>query len=334
MEGKYDALLLVSFGGPESRDEVLPFLDRVLQGRNIPRERMLEVAEHYFHFGGVSPINSQNRVLLSAIEAEFTRKGPNLPVYWGNRNWHPLLEDTVRQMTADGVKRALAFVTSAFSSYSSCRQYLEDIERARLAVGPRAPEVDKLRVFYNHPGFIGANAENVRSAHGRIAEQERDSTPLLFSAHSIPLKMASACDYVAQLREATALVAQAAGLETWELVYQSRSGPPHQPWLEPGIEQRLEELAEAGVKSVIVSPIGFISDHMEVVYDLDTELRDQCNKLGVSLIRAGTAGTHPDFVSMIRELVLERLDENSERRFLGTQGTGHDCCPAKCCLGD
>jgi ferrochelatase len=334
MEGKYDALLLVSFGGPESRDDVLPFLDRVLQGRNVPRERMLEVAEHYFHFGGVSPINSQNRELLSAIEAEFTRKGPNLPVYWGNRNWHPFLEDTVRQMTADGVKRSLAFVTSAFSSYSSCRQYLEDIERVRLAVGPQAPEVDKLRVFYNHPGFVSAHAENVRSCFDSIGERYRESTPLLFSAHSIPLKMANACDYVAQLRETAALVAQAAGLETWELVYQSRSGPPHQPWLEPGIEQRLKELAEAGVKSVIVSPIGFISDHMEVVYDLDTELRDQCSKLGVSLIRAGTVGTHSDFVSMIRELVLERLDENAERRFLGVQGAGHDYCPSKCCLGD
>jgi ferrochelatase len=331
MGGKYDALLLVSFGGPEGRDEILPFLERVLHGRSIPKARMLEVAEQYAHFDGVSPINSQNRELLSAIEVEFARKGLNLPVYWGNRNWHPLLEDTIRQMSADGVKSALAFVTSAFSSYSSCRQYLEDIERARLAVGSHAPEVDKLRVFYNHPGFVGANAENVRTAYGRIVEQEQDSTPLLFSAHSIPLRMASACDYVTQLRETAALVAQAADCEAWELVYQSRSGPPGQPWLEPGIEQRLEELAEAGVKRVVVSPIGFISDHMEVVYDLDTELRVKCSELGVILIRAGTAGTHPDFVSMIRELVLERLDENTERRFLGTQGAGHDYCPVNCC---
>ena len=332
MEGRYDALILISFGGPEGREDVLPFLERVLEGRNVPRARMLEVAEHYFHFGGVSPINAQNRQLVSSIAAEFDERGPDLPVYWGNRNWHPLLEDTLRKMSSEGVKRALAFVTSAFSSYSSCRQYLEDIEKAQTAVGMNAPKVDKLRVFYNHPGFVHANADNVSAAYARLERREREQTPLLFSAHSIPQTMADGCEYVSQLQETAALVAHSANRESWELVYQSRSGPPAQPWLEPSIEERVQEMAENGVKRVVVSPIGFVSDHMEVVFDLDTELQGKCEELGVQLIRAGTVGTHPKFVSMIRELVLERLDDSAERQFLGNQGAGHDYCPADCCL--
>jgi ferrochelatase len=334
VESRYDALILISFGGPEGREDVLPFLERVLEGRNVPKTRMLEVAEHYFLFDGVSPINAQNRQLVSSIAAEFDERGPDLPVYWGNRNWHPLLEDTLRQMSSDGVRRALAFVTSAFSSYSSCRQYLEDIEKARAAVGMNAPKVDKLRVFYNHPGFVHANAENVRAAYTCLEGREQETTPLLFSAHSIPQTMADGCEYVSQLQETAALVAHAAGRESWELVYQSRSGPPTQPWLEPGIEERVQELAANGVQRVVVSPIGFVSDHMEVVFDLDTELQGKCEELGVQLIRAGTVGTHPKFVSMIRELVLERLDDSAERHFLGTQGVGHDYCPADCCSGD
>jgi len=234
---------------------------------------------------------------------------------------------------SDGVRRALAFVTSAFSSYSSCRQYLEDIEKARAVVGVHAPQVDKLRVFYNHPGFVHANAAKVRAAYASLSRLEQESTPLIFSAHSIPRAMADRCDYVSQLQETATLVAQVAHRESWEIAYQSRSGPPTQPWLEPGIEERVEQLAEEGVQSIVVSPIGFVSDHMEVVFDLDTELQSKCGELGVNLVRAGTVGTHPKFVSMIRELVLERLDESAERRFLGTQGAGHDYCPVDCCPG-
>lgn len=329
---RYDALLIVSFGGPEGMDDVIPFLENVLRGRNIPRHRLEQVAEHYYLFGGVSPHNAQNRALIAALEAELEQHGPKLPIYWGNRNWHPLLADTLRQMAADGVQRALAFFTTAYSSYSSCRQYREDIARARAEVGPDAPEVDKLRVFYNHPGFIEPNIEHARTAFDRIPEARRADAALLFTAHSLPVDMARKSAYVAQLHDACRLVAAGLDREQWELVYQSRSGPPHQPWLEPDVCAQLEALQAAGVSDVVLVPIGFISDHMEVIYDLDTEAAQLASSIGLNLVRAATVGTHPAFIQMIRELVVERITDNPIRRSLGSLGPSHDVCPVNCCL--
>ena len=329
----YDAILFVSFGGPEGPDDVLPFLENVLRGRNIPRERMLEVAEHYQHYGGVSPINAQNRALIAALEKELAAHGPHLPVYFGNRNWHPLLTDTLRQMKADGIQRAIAFVTSAFSSYSGCRQYRENIQAAREAVGERAPSVDKLRVYYNHPGFVGPMAGNVRRALANVPEADRDTTPIVFTAHSIPQGMADNCKYQWQLQESCRLVAEAVGPNPWNLVYQSRSGAPHHPWLEPDVCDFLAERhGQAPMKHVVLAPIGFISDHMEVIYDLDDEAKTLCQKLGVEMHRAATVGTDPQFVRMIRELIEERISDQPTRLCLGEHGPSHDVCPEDCCL--
>jgi protoporphyrin/coproporphyrin ferrochelatase len=332
LQTSFDALLLVSFGGPEGMNDVTPFLENVLRGRNVPPERMRAVARHYELFGGVSPINAQNRRLIAALEKELAQNGPHLPIYWGNRNWHPMLADTLRKMAQDGVRSALGFFTSAYSSYSGCRQYREDIARAQQEVGPDAPRVEKLRAFYNHPGFVGPNVENVRAALDEIPSERRGRARLAFTAHSIPLSMAAGCDYEAQLLETCRLVAEAAGQESWRLVFQSRSGPPSQPWLEPDILDYLRELKEAGTEDAVVAPVGFISDHMEVLYDLDTEARALCQNLGLNMVRAATVGAHKDFVKMIRELVLERLSPDAPRRFLGTRGPSHDVCPADCCL--
>jgi protoporphyrin/coproporphyrin ferrochelatase len=331
MPPRYDALLLVSFGGPEASDDVMPFLERVLRGRDVPQERLREVAGHYQHFGGRSPINDQCRELLAALRAELAREGPQLPVYWGNRNWHPFLVDTLRQMADDGVGRALAFVTSAFGSYSGCRQYLEDIERARCELGARAPEVDKLRGFHNHPGFVEPLVESVRTALGSVPEPRRESCRLVFTAHSIPCAMAAGSPYEAQLRETAGLVAAAVGRPGGVLAYQSRSGPPGQPWLEPDILQHLGALAAEGVRDVVVAPIGFVSDHMEVVYDLDFEARRRARELGLTMVRAATVGCHPRFVRMIRELVLERTSAAPVRASLGTSGPAPDVCAPGCC---
>jgi protoporphyrin/coproporphyrin ferrochelatase len=329
----YDALLVVSFGGPDGPDDVIPFLENVLRGRNVPRERMLEVAEHYQHFGGKSPINDQNRALISALQTELQQHGPQLPIYWGNRNWHPLLADTLRQMQADGIRQALAFVTSAFSSYSGCRQYRENIEQARQEVGREAPVVDKLRMFFNHPGFIEPMVERVRAAWEQVTPDRRQRAEVLFTAHSIPLGMADNCAYVNQLQEACRLVSERAGLPRYRLVYQSRSGPPTQPWLEPDVCDVIEQLAQqAEPPPVVVVPIGFISDHMEVLFDLDTEAAELCRRLGIEFVRAGTVGTHPRFVTMIRELIEERMAESPQRPAWGSLGPNHDVCPADCCL--
>ncbi|MDT4955722.1 MAG: protoporphyrin/coproporphyrin ferrochelatase, partial [Acidobacteriota bacterium] len=328
MNQPYDALLIVSFGGPEGMDEVMPFLENVLRGRNVPAERMRAVAHHYELFGGVSPINSQNRTLISALEKELEENGPRLSVYWGNRNWHPMLADTLRRMADDGIKNALAFFTSAYSSYSGCRQYREDIMRAQAEVGSRAPHVEKLRAFYNHPGFIEPNVENVRAALNQIPEERRERAQIAFTAHSIPLSMASNCDYETQLLETCRLVAEGAHHERWRLVFQSRSGSPAQPWLEPDICDYLLELKEAGTDDVVIAPVGFISDHMEVIYDLDTEARALSEKTGLNMIRASTVGAHPLFVKMIRELILERTVPDYPKRFSGTRGASHDVCPA------
>ncbi|HKP83834.1 MAG TPA: ferrochelatase [Pyrinomonadaceae bacterium] len=310
----YDALLVVSFGGPEGMDDVIPFLKKVLHGRNVPRERMLQVAHHYELFGGVSPINQQNRELIAALEKELGRNGPRLPIYWGNRNWHPLLPDTVERMAADGVENALAFVTSAYSSYSSCRQYLQNISDAQAKVGPRAPRIEKLRVFYNHPLFIEANVDHVRAVW-------KDPAQLVFTAHSIPESMAANCDYAAQLAETGSAIARALNIDNWQLVYQSRSGSPSQPWLGPDVSDHLRALAGKGVKDVVIAPIGFVSDHMEVVYDLDYEAQKVARDLGINMVRARTAGTHPAFVKMIRELVLERINDEVPANICAP-----DCC--------
>ncbi|HEV3023287.1 MAG TPA: ferrochelatase, partial [Pirellulales bacterium] len=341
----YDAVLVVSFGGPERPADVLPFLERVVRGKPVPRERLLEVAEHYYLFGGKSPLNDQNRALIRALQAEFIEHGPKLPIYWGNRNWHPLLPDTLRQMTADGMRRALALVTSAFSSYSSCRQYLENVAAARAEVGPSAPRVDKLRAFYNHPGFVGAMTERVREALERLPAERRAAARLVYTAHSIPMTMAVNCRYEAQLREACRLVSAALDRTQWGLAYQSRSGRPSDPWLTPDLEDRLRELAAAGVRDVVVAPIGFVSDHLEVLYDLDTQAQRLCGELGLQMVRAGTVGTHPLVIAMYRELILERMDSGgglrvsggglrvdpyAQRRALGPLGPEPDICPTDC----
>ena len=331
MANAYDAILVVSFGGPEGMDDVMPFLENVLRGRNVPRERMLGVAKHYELFGGVSPINGQNRKLIAALQQLLEAQGPQLPIYFGNRNWHPLLADTLAKMRDDGVKNALAFVTSAYSSYSSCRQYLEDIERARASVGTDAPRVEKLRAFYNHPGFIEANVANIREALAQIPKERRITAQLVFTAHSIPESMAQRSDYEAQLRETSKLIAGAVGREKWQLVFQSRSGSPAQPWLGPDVCDYLRDLHTAGSKDVVVAPIGFISDHLEIIYDLDTEAMALCRELGLNMIRAATAGTHAAFVEMIRELILERIKPETPRRALGTTGPRESVCEAGCC---
>ena len=329
--GGYDAVLVVSFGGPERAEDVIPFLENVVRGRGVPRERLLEVAEHYSEFGGRSPINDQNRSLINALREELAANGPCLPIYFGNRNWHPLLADTLRRMTRDGVQRALAFVTSAFSSYSGCRQYRENIDEAIKAAGGGAPRVEKIRPFFNHPGFIESVAGRVNAALSGFRPADRASTALLFTAHSIPESMARTCDYVAQLREASRLVSEQACGSRWELVFQSRSGPPAQPWLEPDICDRIDTLATEGVTHVCAVPIGFLSDHIEVAYDLDSEAAARAAAAGITFVRAGTVGTCPIFVSAVRDLIRERVERGSERASVGTLPARPDECPADCC---
>jgi ferrochelatase len=328
----YDAILVASFGGPESPDDVMPFLDNVLRGKNVPRERMLEVAEHYYHFGGKSPINDQNRQLITALEAELSQHGPRLPIYWGNRNWNPLFADTVREMKTDGVRRALVFVTSAYSSYSGCRQYREDIARAHEAAGEDAPIVDKIRAFHNHPGFVETVADRVKESLESIPQGRREAAHLIYTAHSIPMSMARGCDYEKQLRETSRLVAEELGRTEWRLVYQSRSGPAFQPWLGPDILECLREIkAQGGSSDVVIVPIGFVSDHMEILFDLDTEARQLGAELGLHMVRSATVGTHPRFIRMIRELICERIDDNCKRLALGVLGPRPDICPSDCC---
>lgn len=331
-EERYDALLLVSFGGPESNEDVLPFLDNVLRGKNVPPERKQAVAEHYYRFGGVSPINQQNRDLIAALKPPIEQSGPRLPIYWGNRNWHPMLADTIRQMAQDGVKKALAFVTAAYGSYSSCRQYQENILEACRIVGPQAPQIDKIRPFFNHPGFIEANADNLSIALAHIPDRNRTNARVVFTAHSIPQSMADQSPYVEQLLEASRLVAHAAGVpERWQLAYQSRSGPPSQPWLEPDILEYISSFKKSGGEDLVICPIGFISDHMEVLYDLDTEAKNLSTALGVNLFRTKTAGSHPRFIKMVQELVEERLNPTLPRRAVGSYGPSRDICPEDCC---
>jgi len=326
----YDAVLLLSFGGPERAEDVLPFLENVLRGRNVPHQRMLEVAEHYYAMGGASPINAQNRALLAALRTELEHASIDLPLYWGNRNWHPLLVDTVKQMAEDGVKQALVFVTSAFSSYSGCRQYLENLQDARQAVGEAAPLFDKIRVFYNHPGYIDAV---VHQMHIAWSAREPADVHLIFTAHSIPIAMAQSCAYVQQLEEAARLVAERFTHSSYRLAYQSRSGPPHVPWLEPDIGDALQALArEHPNATVMIVPIGFVSDHMEVIYDLDHQAQSEAQRLGLTYVRSQTAGTHPHFIAMVRELIEERLNLALPLQALGTLGAHPNVCAPSCCM--
>jgi protoporphyrin/coproporphyrin ferrochelatase len=354
----YDAFVLVSFGGPEGPADVMPFLENVTRGRGVPRERLAEVAHHYELFGGVSPINQQCRDLLAAIEKDFAVSGLDLPLYWGNRNWHPYLADTVAAMAADGIRHAIAFVTSAYGSYSSCRQYLDDIEAARQQVGPGAPRIDKIRHFFSHPGFIGPFVESTRAAIESLPPSAQPDAPLVFTAHSVPESMAAASGpagglYPAQLAEAARLVASgvAAGdrERPWQLVYQSRSGPPSVPWLGPDVCDHLAGLAAAGAPGAVLVPVGFVSDHVEVRYDLDVEAAQLGQRLGLPLARAATPGTHPRFVAMITELVRERAggtgpaygrasgrvpapgERPGDDRALGVMEPGPDVCPGGCC---
>lgn len=339
MATEYDAILLVSFGGPEAPDEVIPFMENVTRGRDIPRARLEEVSQHYFSFGGRSPINDQNRALQAALQELLAAEGPALPVYFGNRNWHPLLPDTLARMRDDGVGRAICFVTSAYSSYSGCRQYRENLAEARAEV-ERAPELDKLRVYYNHPGFLEPQVDFILAALEELPKPARDGANVVFTTHSIPRTMSRHCDYEAQHYEACRIVmellAERAPLpdgaeRPWQLVFNSRSGPEFVPWLEPDINDHLADLAKQGVSGAVCVPIGFISDHMEVIYDLDVEAVETAEELGLPFARAATVGTDPRFVAMVRELVLERA-EDAPARSLGTRGPNHDACPVDCCF--
>ncbi|MFE5536323.1 ferrochelatase [Streptomyces sp. NPDC056492] len=353
----YDALLLLSFGGPEGPDDVVPFLENVTRGRGIPRERLKEVGQHYFGFGGVSPINWQNRELLDALRKDFAEHGLDLPVYWGNRNWAPYLDDVMREMAADGRRRIAVLATSAYASYSGCRQYRENLADALAALAADGvaplPEVDKLRHYFNHPGFVQPMIDGVLAALESLPQEVRSGAHLAFTTHSIPTAAADTSGpveehtgggeggaYVRQHLDVAQVIADAVRAETgtelpWELVYQSRSGAPHIPWLEPDICDHLESLHGAGAPAVVMVPIGFVSDHMEVLYDLDTEATAKAAELGLPIARSATVGADPRFAAAVRELVLERAaaerGEPVERCALGLLGPSHDLCAVGCC---
>ncbi|HET7900701.1 MAG TPA: ferrochelatase [Candidatus Nanopelagicales bacterium] len=339
--GSYDAVLLVSFGGPEGPDDVVPYLENVTRGRGIPRERLVEVGAHYTFFGGVSPINAQTRALLDAIRADLADHGADVPVYWGNRNWHPYLAETLRAMRDDGITSAACFVTSAYSSYSGCRQYRENLFDAVAQVEAdgrgAAPRLDKLRHYFDHPGFVGTMVDHVVDAAVRVGV---DRPRLVFTTHSIPLSSAAASGpdgdaYVAQHREVARLVHEAVSARVdvepeWDLVYQSRSGPPQVPWLEPDISDHLTAVRGTSTEGVVIVPLGFVSDHMEVLWDLDTVALDHARAIGLPASRAGTVGTDPRFVAVVRDLLLERVGL-APARALSPLGPSHDVCPGTCC---
>lgn len=351
----YDALLLLSFGGPEGQDDVLPFLENVTRGRGVPRERLEAVGVHYQRFGGVSPINEQNRALRAALQDDLAGHGIDLPVYWGNRNWAPFLADTLREIVRDGRRRVLTLVTSAYASYSGCRQYREDLAGALSLLageGLPLPRVDKMRHYHNHPGFLTTMAEGVLAALAELPATVRDGAHLAFCTHSIPTAAADTSGpapgrraggaYVAQHLDAARVIAaavrEATGVERpWQLVYQSRSGAPHVPWLEPDVLDHLRTLRDGGAPAVVMVPLGFVSDHMEVRFDLDTEALATAKELDLPAVRSATVGCHPRFVAALRELVLERAaterGESPPRRAAGGLGPGHDVCPADCCPG-
>jgi ferrochelatase len=341
----YDALLLLSFGGPEGPEEVVPFLENVTHGRGIPRERLAVVGEHYFRFGGISPINEQCRALIAAVRRDLDEHGLGLPVYWGNRNWRPFLADTLRQMADDGIRRALVFITSAYSSYSGCRQYREDLAAAVERAGVAGVlSLDKIRAYFDHPGFVEPFADAAVAAFEELDPSLRAQAELVFVTHSLPLSYAETSDYVPQHEAVARLVAgrvaervaeRAGRADEWRLVFCSRSGPPAQPWLEPDVCDHLRERAAGGAKAVVLVPIGFVSDHMEVVYDLDTQAAEVAAELGLPLARAATPGTAPAFVAMVRALLTERAaaerGEPAARPGLSGLLPKPDVCAAGCC---
>lgn len=327
---KYDAILVVSFGGPEGLEDVMPFLNNVLRGKNVPEDRKLEVAHHYELFGGVSPINAQNRALVEAVRASLQDKNIDLPVLLANRNSEPFIPDVLRQCEEKGYQKLLTYVTSGFSCYSGCRQYRENLMSAQAGLGEDAPTFDKIRTFFNHPLFIEVVSDNVSAALD-LAPSDR-KTRVLFTAHSIPVGMADTSPYVQQLTEAARLVGERLELAEWDLVYQSRSGPPHIPWLEPDICDHLDDLKGKGVDSVVVCPLGFVSDHMEVLYDLDLEARDHAASLDMHYVRASSPGNDPRMIEMVVELIRERLEDWPDRRAIGRLPPKHDVCPKDCCL--
>jgi ferrochelatase len=328
---QYDALLIVSFGGPEGPDDVVPFLENVLRGVPAKPGTIERIAARYQAFGGVSPINAHTRSFIAALQRELDSHGPALPIYWGNRNWHPLLRDTFEQMANDGIERAVTYVTSTFSSYSGCRKYREDLYAAAEGL-PKAPSIDKLRQAYNHPGFIAAVADRVREAQRKIPAARLANARYLFTAHSLPEAMAKQTSYQAQLLDSSALVAEQVKLDNWRLVYQSNNASYGVPWLEPDVSDALAQLKTEGAEDVIVVPIGFVCDHMEVVLDLDVEAAAKADELGINMVRAATVGTHPAYVAMVRELIVERMSPTPQRAALGKRGPSHDYCPADCCL--
>ncbi|MEV7416106.1 ferrochelatase [Streptomyces sp. NPDC089919] len=352
----YDALLLLSFGGPEGPDDVVPFLENVTRGRGIPRERLKEVGQHYFGFGGVSPINEQNRRLLDALRKDFAGHGLDLPVYWGNRNWAPYLTDALRELAADGHRRVAVLTTSAYASYSGCRQYRENLADSLAALteeGVAVPRVDKLRHYFNHPGFVGPMTDGVVAALEALPEEVRAGAHLAFTTHSIPTAAADASGpveehttggaggaYVRQHLDVARVIAAEVAARTgrehpWKLVYQSRSGAPHIPWLEPDVCDHLESLHAEGAPAAVMVPIGFVSDHMEVMYDLDTEATAKAAELGLPVARSATVGADPRFAAAVRELLLERAaaerGDAVERCWVGTLGAGQDLCAVGCC---
>ncbi len=348
MTSNHDAILLVSFGGPDGPDDVMPFLENVTRGRGIPRARLEAVSHHYLALGGVSPINDQNRALLDALRGELAARRVELPLYWGNRNWEPFLAPTLEQIRADGRKRVLALVTSAYASYSGCRQYREDLARALEATGLSGDLViDKVRLYFDHPGFVGPFAEGLATALAELATLgfERDETRVMFTTHSIPLSMAAASGppggfdaggaYVSQHQAAIGAVldearARGADLPRWSLAYQSRSGSPTVAWLEPDINDALRDARAEGMRAVVVAPIGFVSDHVEVVWDLDHEVRETCETLGVRMHRVATPGTHARFVAGLADLIEERVSGRPAAA-RSSLGPWPSTCASDCC---
>ncbi len=341
---EFDAVLLLSFGGPEGPEQVRPFLENVTRGRNVPPERLDDVAEHYLHFGGVSPINGINLALIEQLRAELEGRGLDLPVYFGNRNWEPYVEDTVATMRDNGIRRAAVFATSAWSGYSSCTQYVEDIARAREAAGPDAPELVKLRPYFDHPRFVQIFADTIGAASGALTAEQQAGARLVFTAHSIPVAADDRLGprlYSRQVAYAASLVAAAAGYPEYDLAWQSRSGPPQVPWLEPDVADHLAALARAGTKAVIVCPIGFVADHIEVVWDLDNELAAQARAAGVAMVRASTPNAHPRFAQLAADLIDELRDGRTPERVTGPDPVpgcrasvnGAPCRPPHCAAG-
>jgi protoporphyrin/coproporphyrin ferrochelatase len=338
MPENIDSIFFVSFGGPEGPDDVIPFLENVLRGKPVPRERLLEVAEHYQSFGGISPINRQNREIISRLQLALGQAGLNLPIFWGNRNWKPTIEEGLTQLQSAGFSRALPIFTNMFSSYSGCRQYRENLTEALQTLNaPSDLLVPRLRFGFNHPLFVEAQAELISQGLEKLNAIDQHSTRILFTAHSIPLAMADNCRYVAQLTEAAKLIVATVTKDVttplaWELVYQSRSGPPQQPWLVPDICDRMGELKQQEIEQVLVVPLGFVSDHIEVLYDLDTEAQASCNQLGINYVRVPAVSSHPKFIGMLVDLIQERLNGETQRKAIGDMPPLHDVCPQDCCL--